>query len=329
MIPENLILKFLSNEANDQEIDQLHPWLSEDPENQRILTGWMDAYYHQYENEIIFNSNKGLKILHNKIDRESRVIVPEKEKSGFGWMKIAASIALLVILSFGALFFTGQFDSGQLVMLERSNPYGQKSIFQLSDGTIVKLNAGSKLRYPEKFSDSTRIVHLQGEAFFEVTKNPDKPFIVSTGEIETRVLGTSFNITAYDNDENITVAVATGKVAVKHQSGKQVLLLPEEQASFRKNEGRLLKSSADLDKVLAWRENVLRFDAATFNEVEKKLEMWYGIEVDLSKMKATDCTITGKFRNENLINVLEAISLSTGVEHVKRDSAVVFSGGCR
>lgn len=288
----------------------------------------MDAYYHQYRNEMEFNVTKGFDLLNHKINEQAPVLSGRKTHDYAYWMKLAAAITIPLLVTL-VLFFNNPLKSNQVSMVEKSNPYGQKSIIQLSDGTIVKLNAGSSIQYPEKFSSAQRTVYLKGEAFFEVIKDPDRPFLVVTDGIQTKVLGTSFNISAYPQDKEITVSVATGKVSVSHTDDTQVYLAPSEQARFSKNSKQLSKTNIDLENTLAWKDNVLLFDASSFTEVEQKLEMWYGIEVDLRHMQASTCSITGKFKNENLVNVLEAISLSTGIGYEKNDDKITFKGRCK
>ncbi|UII29742.1 FecR domain-containing protein [Fulvivirga ulvae] len=328
MIPENALIKFLADEANENDIDQLHQWLSKDTKNHKILTEWMDAYYHQYQNEVEFDVIKGFDRLNHKINEQSPVSTRRKIHDFTYWMKLAAAITIPVLITL-IFFLNNPMRSTQVSMVEKSNPYGQKSIIQLSDGTIVKLNAGSSIRYPEKFSPQERKVYLKGEAFFEVTRDTERPFLVMTDDIETKVLGTSFNISAYQQDAAITVSVATGKVSVSHAGDSQVYLEPSEQARFVKKEKQLLKSKINLENTLAWKDNVLLFDGSSFTEVAQKLEMWYGIDVDLKNTGTAKCSITGKFKNENLINVLEAISLSTGINYEKKDDKVTFKGKCK
>lgn len=328
VIPEKALIKFLADEANENDIDQLHQWLSKDANNHKILTEWMDAYYHQYKNEMEFDVVKGFDLLNHKIKEQAPVSRHHKTHDFTYWMKLAATISIPILVTL-VLFLNNPLKSNQVSMVEKSNPYGQKSIIQLGDGTIVKLNAGSSIRYPEKFSQQERKVYLKGEAFFEVTKDPDRPFLVMTDEIQTKVLGTSFNISAYEHDQEITVSVATGKVSVSHSGDAQVYLEPSEQARFVKSDKQLSKAKTDLNNTLAWKDNVLLFEASSFAEVEQKLEMWYGVEVDLKNLQESKCLITGRYKNENLVNVLEAISLSTGIRYEKTDNKITFKGKCK
>lgn len=317
---EKIIAKYLAHEATAKELDQLYLWLAEDSENHKILNRYINAWEQPFQDEKFFNSAEGLKRLNHKIDKTQWISTV--------WLKIAAAVALLAISSMviWQLSSSGLMEVSTIV---KNNPYGQKSTFQLPDGTIVKLNAGSKLEYPEHFDDHVRLVKLAGEAFFNVQRNEQKPFIVITGEVSTKVLGTSFNINAYAKNKEIKVSVASGKVQVSDQVGRQVYLLPNEEAIYEKSQQRLSHHTVNLDNTLAWKNNTLVFENTSIQEVIKTLTRWYGEKIRTENDAIGHCHITGSFRDETLAHVLQAIELSTNIQYKKEnDTLILYGEGC-
>lgn len=160
---------------------------------------------------------------------------------------------------------------------------GQKLNLFLGDGTEITLNAESSIRFPKIFEGETREVFLEGEAFFDVYPDKERPFIITSDKLQTTVLGTSFNVRSYKDENNISVAVLSGKVKVKAIDEKQKviadnLLVPNEMLRFSKKDHGLVKKSVDIDKVLAWKNKTILFEKASFKEIIKELSRWYGVE---------------------------------------------------
>ena len=246
-------------------------------------------------------------------------------------LKIAASVAMLLIA--GLIFFISYPDEDGVEMITKSTLKGQKSNIVLSDGTHVKLNSASAITFPEQFADGSREVVLTGEAFFEVVRNESKPFIVRSGNLKTTVLGTSFNISAFE-DQNINVTVATGKVKVEttdELSTQEALLNPEEQATFNISEQKLSLKKVNIDQILAWRDGILQFEKIPFSEAAGILERWYNVKILFGNEALKNCIIRGKYKNENLVNVLESFRFLQGIEYrFGEDNKVFISGnGCQ
>ncbi|MBA4057892.1 MAG: hypothetical protein C0490_24460, partial [Marivirga sp.] len=196
----------------------------------------------------------------------------------------------------------------------------------LPDSSTVTLNKNTTLKYPAKFSSNKREVILEGEAFFEIKKDSSRPFIVHTGELTTKVLGTSFNIQTLPG--TITVAVSTGKVMVTEGNSNKVLL-PEEKVTYSVKNKTLIKERADLESVLAWNSQELIFHDTPLSDVAILLENKYHLTITFEKETLKKCLITGKFKNHSLNKILEAISYSMGVTFQKTGADIKFSGnGC-
>jgi transmembrane sensor len=183
----------------------------------------------------------------------------------------------------------------------------------------VYLNASSTLAYPEVFSESERTVNLTGEAFFEVVKNPAKPFVVKTNNIRTVVLGTSFNVRSFDADGTINVSLVTGKVRVvgEHPSAnsQERLLLPGQQLTYHKADSSFEKSNFKVLDVTGWKDGVLVFDNTDFDGFVEKLEQWYGVNIVVTGKPAVQWHVNGHFDNETLEEVLVGIQFVYDIEY--------------
>jgi len=210
-------------------------------------------------------------------------------------------------------------------------------VINLPDGTVVTLNHDSKLNYPASFNGKTREVYLDGEAFFNVKEDAGKVFLVHTGSLVTKVLGTSFNIKAYGGDENIAVTVTTGKVQVQRSDGKRPLgiLLPGDQLLVGKHTDSVLLNvvlvKVDLQKVLDWKEEDLLFDNSTFDEAAVLIGNHYGVELRFKNEAIRNCRFTGNFNNDSLGHVMNIIGELTQTKWARgQDNLIWIEGeGCK
>ncbi len=240
-------------------------------------------------------------------------------------LKVAACI--LLVISIGATFYLfygkPQSISGQISPAIRVNvPLGQKDTIFLSDGTKVYLNAGTSFSYPGVFNGRHREVSMSGEAFFQVKRMEDCPFIVRSGGIKTTVLGTSFNVRAYPAEKRYQVAVSTGKVLVESSKDKpllykenKVILLPDQKIEISGESPPVKVTRVDIDKIAGWKNGVLVLDQLSIGDIAEKLEQWYGIPVEINNGGIKDITFVGRFKNPELKDVLESMKYTVGVDY--------------
>jgi ferric-dicitrate binding protein FerR (iron transport regulator) len=237
-----------------------------------------------------------------------------------------AGLAILAIV----LFFNPFKKRGEIPIptpSEVSTLMGSRSSkLVLPDGSIVWLNADSKLSYDKDFGTSSREVSLEGEAFFEVTKMPDLPFIVQTPGMQVRVLGTSFNVKSYLNESTTETSVIHGTVEVipRHWPDQRFVLRPTDKlvlSNGDKNENKEQQSNAlnVLRKTItysekdssvietSWVENKLAFDYETFAEVAMKMERWYAVKIIFEDEAIAQSRLTGTFTTESIEKALEAL----------------------
>jgi transmembrane sensor len=196
---------------------------------------------------------------------------------------------------------------------------GQRELIRLPDGSRVKLNSESVLTYSSDFGKTARGITLEGEAFFEVAHNTSKPFTILTGNLKTTVVGTSFNINAYPENPEITVAVLTGKVKVGNPSKKAAtdhsLLLPSERYSYQKTSETSRTEQINLDDILAWKDDIIVLKNADYQEIKKKLERWYSVSFVVPKGLKIKEDFSARFNNTSLKSILDALNYTSNFQY--------------
>ena len=203
-------------------------------------------------------------------------------------------------------------------------PYGKNSEILLADGTKVYLNAGTRLVYPEQFTGSKRQVFLSGEAFFEVSHDPEHPFIVKTSDLSVEVLGTHFNVSAYPSDNIIETVLTEGKVVLqKNKSGlfeKKTELVPNQLASFDKRTSESTLRFVDVENYVSWKDQILKFESSDLFHVLSKVERYYNIRFSYSDLPLKDILISGKLElQESQDELIARISRTASVDIVKTE----------
>lgn len=205
-------------------------------------------------------------------------------------------------------------------------PKGGEYKLTLSDGTEIWLNSNSKLRYPSKFGKGVRRVYLEGEAFLKVAKDLQHPFIVDLNTSEVKVLGTSFNVNAYNDQDEIFTTLVEGKVEVNDDfRGISHKLLPNEQLCFNKLNGKTVKKHVDTDLFTAWKDGRFAFENQSLEELMIRLSRWYEIDVFFLSNDAKKLTFTGNVARYDQINkILEMIEVTEKVKFTIKDRSVMI-----
>jgi ferric-dicitrate binding protein FerR (iron transport regulator) len=312
-------------------------WLEKHPEKAHIVAEakWTIQSV-KYRNQFVPTELEYLEVL-EKVhqQRRSRLHQLSQKRQWNQFFRYAASLALLLACGFG-FYYAGKSylswftESPQQVavsaeMVLKEVPYGQKLQITFPDGSSAKINAGSRLWYTAGFTGGTRTVHLEGEAYFEVVKDSLRPFRVITESVLTEVLGTAFNVRAYNAEKGVRVVVAEGKVKSGSiaQNDAQVIY-PGEMAVFRAGHSGK-KMPAVLKKELAWKNNILYFEKATIEEVLDELEKWYGVKIIVDPEISLSGRISGQFHNMALRNVLEGLGFSSKINyHFSKDTVWLY-----
>jgi len=285
-------------------------FIVESKERDQLLqvTKKVDLYYQlkNYPNQIAWEKvqNQIQNHAHNNRTRLRRLISNPL-------MRIAATVLVAALLSVGGYeIFTRWDESSQTIELTASNQL-VKTI-TLPDGTLVSLNSDTHFSYPKKFGNHTREVTIQGEAFFEVKPNKNKPFIIHVGNAQIKVLGTSFNVNAYPHSNLMEVIVKTGKVQVttmisetiKHN---ELILNPGDKGTLVLSNNALLKIQNENLNYLAWKTHDLIFKATSLGEVIGLLEKVYKVNIQLNDPRLNELLLTAHFNNYSLDVVLKVI----------------------
>lgn len=204
-------------------------------------------------------------------------------------------------------------------------PRGGEFSLTLSDGTVVFLNADSRLRYPVKFDRTSRVVELEGEGYFQVARDEQAPFTVKTSKMQVRVLGTEFNVSAYAEDSVIQTTLVQGIVQVTSESNsKQVILQPGEQAELNREDGALHVSQVDVSSTIAWKDGRLCFQEKSLGEIMRIVARWYDVEVvyldEEVKSYLFGCNFNRHVMVESLLKIFEA----TGTIDIRVDGQKIF-----
>ncbi|SMO40955.1 FecR family protein [Gracilimonas mengyeensis] len=341
-----LLYKYLTGVCTESEEEEIEDWLKQSPENRKKMSdlkkilevspgkmihvdsekAW-DSFSHTHlgQKKTFQKRIPARKpAFNNRIDR--------KKSNSLRYFAYVAAAAVLVIIS--SLFYAQtstvqETVSQELVSQEITTQRGQRTTVRLSDGTLIHLNAESKLSVPQDYMKNNRLIRLNGEAFFEVTPNKEKPFIVQTGKSVTRVLGTKFNVTAYPDAEQVQVVVAEGKVAfgAKDDVDTPEVQLTKKQRGVINEKGEVMASNiTDLGLYLDWSRGLLTFKDAPLEEVEKKLERWYDVQITFDKnISNEDRRLTGSFKDVSMTSVFNSIALSLDLKYAEDGREIAFS----
>lgn len=264
---KDLIQKYATGKASEEEVQELHALYRSASPGEMQWPGEKSEVY-----------KRMLQRLHKeKAPVKSRVV-------SFSWIKVAAVFLILAGAGYLALRFAKTSDE----IITIANPSGKIQAVHLPDNSTVWLNASSELQYAKNFTQH-RDVTLKGEAYFEVSHDAAHPFTVTTGELQTKVLGTSFNIKAYPAEELATVSLITGKVEISEHSQSLAILQPSMQLKFNKETHTAGTSSLDSNSALAWKKGMLQFEGDNFRSIAAALERWYGVQFHFSDPAIGNC----------------------------------------
>jgi ferric-dicitrate binding protein FerR (iron transport regulator) len=247
------------------------------------------------------------KILKN-IMVEANIPTTEK-KLLIPFTKWSIAAGLIILISFGTFAFNYFYNPEVTVYAGK----GQKKELTLPDGSRVWLNADTKISYRKKFNNPVREIHLTGEAFFSVVKN-HKPFIVKTEKMDIKVLGTTFNIKSYPEDETCETTLVTGSVTIeqKDRPNKQITLKPQQKAILSLTDNNIQVVNTNLEKTTSWKNGNLVFDNENIDMVLNKLERWYGLKINIEQDTAVlNERYTIIIKDENIEEVIRLLQLTS------------------
>ena len=322
-----LFERFVSNSATDDEVRLLSRWINHDHKVSKFLEQHVLNSSALIDREVKIRMLKNIEKLIDQDNDNLSFTKGDKYISIQKWLRIAAMFILPVLSTVVMYFFMSKNDAAVstgaplIISVER----GQKANITLPDGSRVWLNSQSKLIYTASYNTQKRELKLDGEAYFEVAHNPQKPFIVQSRNISVEALGTGFGINAYSEDNLISSILMHGKIRVTTPVGSEILF-PNERVLFDKRTNRMNKQSvANATDFTGWIHNKLRFENETLQEMAIKIQRIYNIEVVFADERIKYFRYTGTINNNSLESVLNVISLSSPVGFKIINQQVILS----
>ena len=330
---KELLVKFLNNNCTDPELNEVIQWLETEALSQEGISLVLEDW-NNYKERFNSTSDKKFTILFDKIQEQIYINTQKQAVSKSKtlslhqftkWLTNAAAILLLPVLVFLSHTLSEKktvFDKyADFVVdsLEVIAPIGSWTIVQLSDGSEVHLNYGSKIKYPQFFTGDTREILLEGEGFFEIAHNPEKPFIVRTRKLNIKALGTSFNVSSYPSDNLIFTTLVSGKVVleenVSYGRTKNIgSMKPGQHVGYDVNTGEVSCIEVDTEKYIAWKDGKLVFVDTPIVEVAEKLSRMFNVDIEVTDdIKSYIYTVT--FMDEPLYQILDLMTIATPVSY--------------
>jgi len=332
---KDILIKYLNNTCSDEEFEELVVWVKKNTQNKEGRK-WSFDHWKIFEPELKKRDKRKYSALLDKIHHEINLRQRESEDSKVitfskvaRWLSQAAAILFIPLL--GIIFYllsNNNFQTDKYAdltdkvdSLEVISPIGSRTVVQLSDGTEVTLNFGSTIKYPRTFSGDTREITLSGEGYFNVAHNPEQPFIVKTGKLNVKALGTEFNVQAYPGDEVISTTLVKGKVMIEkilssNKTKSLGTMVPGQHVAYNLNSGIIKSGKEDIYKYIAWKEGKLVFDNEPISSVAQKLSRKFNVDIDIADdVRYLSYTVT--FDDDPLFLILDLMTEITPVTYTR------------
>lgn len=293
-------------------------WKDLSQQNQEIFSQSEKVWQllHQLSEMKRYDPQKALQQVNQKINQST------SQRWWNLWQKVAAILVIPLLIT--AVWLSLGKTRTELIVESPtwqtfSTPPGVKSMFYLPDSTVVWLNSSSSISFPSNFTGRFRQVDAQGEVFFDVRKNTEQPFIVSLGKIHARVLGTRFNVINYDREDRTEIILQSGKIelctgAYDHPRSLSVLN-PGELAHYNKSGNTINILTVDTGKYVAWIDGKLIFKDDPMEEVIRKLNRWFNVEIEVADQAILDYVYTATFQDEPIDQIMELLMLSAPITY--------------
>ncbi len=323
---EILAGKYLAGETTPAEEQKLEAWVKASDENQAQFLEWKHVWRLLKSKEIDTDADQEWENIQKRLSGNEEAMPsvepPVRRIILKPYLRIAAVVSVFLAVVF-------------LMYLMLHNPEkellasGAVVSTTLDDGTVITLNQNSKLLYPKKFNQNERRVKLEGDAFFEVAKKPDKPFLIETSQIEVKVLGTSFYVDARPEKDQVEVMVKNGKVELTAPGQKEVVLTAGQKGIYIKEQQAFFTETNNDDNFLAWKTGIIQFKDTELSQVVQVLNRTYSTHITLQNLRLENCRLTATFENASLDDALLVISETLDLEVNRTANAIILSGtGC-
>lgn len=309
----SIIIKHLAGEASSEETAELFQWIGADPANRNEFAACKKAWALTSQT----SEDPG-----TAWQQLSATILPGKKPKSFSirpWMAVAGFLLLFALgMATGLLVRQGSPSRQAYAGDTRLDvPLGQMSNVTLPDGTVVRMNSGTRLKYSNTYRSGDRTIFLEGEAFFDVVKDSSHPFIIRTGAVDFRVYGTSFNVQAYPGDKLTNATLVEGSMGVVGKNGVEMArLVPGQNAAFNGAEGKLEVSKVSLNLYTSWKDGLITFSNEKLKDIAKKIERWYNVEIIIKNEKLGNEPYMGTImKNKPVDQILQVFSLTSSLRY--------------
>lgn len=321
---EKLLKSYIEETVTPDEKRKVENWLNQDEGNRELLMTYAKAHF------MLKIYNKIL--LRNVLSSYKRVQGKLYKHTPVRRLRVSVSVAASIFVVIGlSIFLLVHRSNNSNLPVQTVSTEGEKcSMFLLPDSTVVFLNAQSSLSYFANFGQVNREVSLIGEAFFKVRPNKKKPFLVGLNNkgVVVNVLGTSFNVRAYNNEKIIQTTLEEGSVSVEirkqDNSTEHIVLSPSESLAVDMSTGKNHREIVDVDEVKGWMNNFLSFKDTPLNEVVQQLSLLFQKQIILEGKELNNYSFTGHFVGKDLSVILEYIKITSGIKSKKEGNAVVL-----
>ena len=311
------IISHLDGDICQEELHKLLNWISQSKKNARYYAEIKDMWEaSQLNMNTIAETEREWGKFVSKIDLNQK---QENRKIGNDWhrfLNIAAVLVAGIIIGITVIQIK---DRSQHVYCTAFAPKGSISHMVLPDSTVIFLNAGSEIKYTVSLGSSHREVFLKGEAWFKVAKDKKRPFVVHTGFYDVQVLGTEFNVKAYDSDSRVETTLEEGSVKIlsteKLKMARQIILKPSEQIVYNKESNKFLVKAVDSHLFTSWKENKLEFIRMSLRELIVLLERKYGVTIEVVNQEILDYHYSGTIKNESILDVMNILEHTLALKY--------------
>lgn len=327
---EDILFKYFSNQLTESDEKELLAWLEADLSNKQTLyqmaDWWAAAHVPLFMSDLEADFHEHLKKLSNQTST-----IQQKQSFNFSiWYKIAASVLILFAVGISSFYLGKNNQSApQIAYYETYVPLGSQSKIILPDQSTVWLNAGSSLSYYEDHNNLTRNATLEGEGYFEISPNPDKPFVVNSEDMYITVLGTSFNLKAYKEEATIDLALISGNVDVnlmkETDRTENYVLSPNQLLAYNKEKQTLEVSTVSASNYGKWKDRVLRFDEKSFIQLAKDLERIYNTPIEIKSKLLIKESFSGSFSYDYLLDqILREIDVEKKYKWAYKENKLII-----
>ncbi|MFT3935846.1 MAG: FecR domain-containing protein [Chitinophagaceae bacterium] len=332
-----LFAKYLQRNCTPQEVEEMIQLLQE-ADAADILNNQLQALWQQQKDQPALPGPDWDKIYAGIINTKETTPLLPLQRRQTNWKRYAAAAVLIPLIGISAYWLfktntnakpiTGPVANNVAVAKKQHNA-GRQTI-HLPDGSTVILNESSRLNYPSAFNGKTRDVYLTGEGFFDIQHNPRQPFMVHTGKIAVKVLGTAFNIKTQAGNQNVEVTVTRGKVQVLNEDKSIGIITASQQLQYTAATGEVQQTVVDTLPVLAWKPAEILYNDISMEEMANRLEERFGLQVQFSNPTVKKCHVTATFSEDDLPEeILAVVCAVTKSDYTINNKTITINGkGC-